>query len=215
MTDHSHDEFARSDRTAQEWLSAVAQGLGTEDRHITYRILRAWLHTVRDRMNVDAAANFAAQLPIPLRGLFFEGWKPSRVPVKLDADQFLAAIAQEATISLADARHAAAVVTAALQQRCSPGQIDHLLAQLPGPLRDLLAPPGRQTVTDVPGKPPGSDAARLERIEQNVEIIADALSALLHGLQEHPSEELRPERITLAVHRAHQVLLTLHQRQQD
>jgi uncharacterized protein (DUF2267 family) len=212
MTDH--DQFARPDRTAQEWLVAVADGLGTEDRSISYRILRAWLHTVRDRIGVDAAAHFAAQLPTLLRGLFFEGWKPSQVPVRLDADQFLVAMAREAGIAPADARHAAAVVTVALRQRCSPGQLDHLLAQLPGPLRNVLAPPDREPAAGGPAArdDPSGDADRIERLERDVGVVADALRALLHGIEEHPSEVPRPDRIPAAAHRAHQILLTLGQR---
>ncbi|MBO0874187.1 MAG: DUF2267 domain-containing protein, partial [Pseudonocardia sp.] len=63
--------------TAEVWVSAVAQQLGTEDRHYACRGLRAWLHTVRDRVTVDGAAHFAAQPPMLLRGLFFDGWTPS------------------------------------------------------------------------------------------------------------------------------------------
>ena len=56
---------------------------GTEDRRLAYRILRAWLYALGDRLPVPIAANFAAQLQELLRGVFYDGWSPSRVPVKL------------------------------------------------------------------------------------------------------------------------------------
>jgi len=35
-----------------------------------------------DRLPITIAANFAAQLPELLRGVFYDGWSPSRVPIK-------------------------------------------------------------------------------------------------------------------------------------
>jgi uncharacterized protein (DUF2267 family) len=53
---------------------------------------RAVLHALRDRLPLDNAVHFAAQLPMFLRGLFYDGWKPSQVPVKMSRDEFLAAV---------------------------------------------------------------------------------------------------------------------------
>ena len=64
------------------WLAEVAAEFGTEDRQFAYRVTRAWLHALRDRLPVPVAANFAAQLPEVLRGVYYGGWSPSRVPVK-------------------------------------------------------------------------------------------------------------------------------------
>lgn len=222
-TAHDLDTFARADRTAQEWLDAVAAQLDTEDRHFAYRVLRAWLRTVRDRLTVEAASHFAAQLPMLLRGLFFDGWNPSRVPVKYDAEQFLIAVAKEAKVSPAVARRAAAAVTVALAGRCSPGQLDHLLAQLPGPLRELLDPTDAEANADtdtdtemamVPAEPPAGDrwlevAERIDRVEREVGTVVEALRALVHGFEERPSAEARPERLPAAARQAHDILLTL------
>jgi uncharacterized protein (DUF2267 family) len=47
------DNFVRAGHTAELWLSAVAHQLGTDDRHYAYRVLRGWLHTVRDPLAVS------------------------------------------------------------------------------------------------------------------------------------------------------------------
>ncbi len=220
-SDHDLDVFDRSDRTAREWVDTVAEHLGTDDRAYAYRVLRAWLRTIRDRLTVDGAAHAAAQLPLLLRGLFYDGWTPSHVPVKYDADQFLLTIAQEARISLDEARRFAPAVTAALIRRCSPGQIEHVLSQLPAPLRQLLTPGGQAEPSGATARdacaaaaPEGSpqsdgDADRIDLVEQKLDTVLEAMRALIRGLEELPSDEPHPERVTAAARRAHQILLAI------
>ncbi len=44
--------------------------------------LKAVLQTLRDRITVNEAADFAAQLPTIVRGLYFEEWHPAVTPHK-------------------------------------------------------------------------------------------------------------------------------------
>ena len=60
--------------TTHIWLNELAAELGTEDHRHAYRVLRAVLHAVRDRLTVDEAAQLAAQLPELIRGIYYEGW---------------------------------------------------------------------------------------------------------------------------------------------
>lgn len=135
---HTNDPFAHAENTARKWLAAVGGHLGTEDRHAAYRAVRAWLHTVRDRLTVEAAAHFAAQLPELLRGVYYEGWTPSHVPTRYGVPGFVARFAGSAGVSRADVPAAAAAVTAALDELCSPGQLDHVLDLMPDSLAELL-----------------------------------------------------------------------------
>ena len=66
------------------WLADVASEFDTDDRRFAYRVTRAWLHALRDRLPIPVAAHFAAQLPELLRGVFYDGWNPVHVPVKYD-----------------------------------------------------------------------------------------------------------------------------------
>ena len=59
----------RSIDKANAWLADIDAGFATSDRHWLYRVLRAWLHNLRDRLTVEVAAHFAAQLPELLRGV--------------------------------------------------------------------------------------------------------------------------------------------------
>jgi uncharacterized protein (DUF2267 family) len=87
------------DKTVQEsnlWLKDVMERLNTQDRHHAYSTLRVVLHALRDRIGPESAAHLAAQLPMLLRGLFYESWDPTGKPSKErhQAD-FLAHIARE------------------------------------------------------------------------------------------------------------------------
>jgi uncharacterized protein (DUF2267 family) len=78
MTTTRVDVIDRSVEKAHAWLNDLAEELATEDGHHAYRVLRAFLHALRDHLSVDEAAALAAQLPIFVRGVFYEGWDPSR-----------------------------------------------------------------------------------------------------------------------------------------
>ena len=125
---------------AHTWVNDVAKEFDTDDREFAYGVLRAWLHTLRDRLTVEAAAHFAAQLPDLIRGVFYAGWDPSAVPVKYNAEAYAGRFAREANISLQDVGKATAAITAALLHFLPPAQMDKALDQLPREIRDQLQP---------------------------------------------------------------------------
>ena len=72
------------DHTVQEtniWLKAVAEQLQL-DRHDAYIALRAVLHALRDRLPPEVAVHLGAQLPMLVRGLYYEGWHMAGKPTK-------------------------------------------------------------------------------------------------------------------------------------
>lgn len=185
MTSPRFETFEHMTHTAYSWLADVARGLGTDDRRMAYRALRAWLHTLRDRLTVDDAAQFAAQLPELVRGVYFEGWRPATVPVKFGANEYVERFAREARISQSDVPSHAAAVAGALRRHLSPGQLDSALAQLPGPVGDLAAGTTGQPAPAQPVDPPDDGAAqdRLSRIEDQINTLTEAVRVLARGLE--------------------------------
>ena len=208
--------FDHATHTARMWLAEVARRLGTKDQHAAYRALRAWLHTLRDRLPADAAADFAAQLPELFRGVYYDGWKPSRAPVKFGPDEYRQRFAREAQIRVEDVDAAACRVTAALRTRLSPGQVDQALALVAHPLRRVmqglgpeaeqiqvqLAPPDRPVTTET-----GSGQERLALLEQQVAVLSEAVRVLVLGLEDLPTREPDPRRASDAASRAHELLM--------
>lgn len=184
------DNFNYALNTANSWLSDVRAEFGTLDRRFAHRVLRAWLHTLRDRLTVDSAAKFGAQLPELLRGIYYDGWDPSRVPIKFSQGEYVERFAAEARISAADVRSAAATVARALANRLSPGQLDEALAQIPEDLRLVVSGsrPAREPArADQPGAAvPESTRARLDALEQQVGNLVEAVRTLARGLEGSP-----------------------------
>lgn len=197
---HRQDAIAQAEQTARDWLSRVRTELGTEDRDFAYRALRAWLHVVRDRLSVDSAAHLAAQLPTFLRGLYFEGWRPSQAPVAFDADGFQRRFATEADVETGDVARIAAAVTAALADRFSPGQLGHALAVFP--------PSVRAELTGEPvARGEHQHETRLAELEASVARLYEAVTELAAGIAGSPMDEPRDEHVGKAAKAAHRLLL--------
>jgi uncharacterized protein (DUF2267 family) len=74
----------REVQVANEWVIDFHEELGWEDRDKSFQALRSTLTALRDRLTPDEASNLAAQLPVVLRGIFYDGYKPSSLPEKND-----------------------------------------------------------------------------------------------------------------------------------
>ncbi|MFF3608398.1 DUF2267 domain-containing protein [Streptomyces sp. NPDC002463] len=114
---------------------------GTEGRHAAHRMLRAWLHTLRDRLTVDVAAHFAAQLPDLLRGAYYDGWDPSTAPVKYDREGYVNRFVQEAKVTAEEVPRIAPAVTGVVREHVSPGHLEAALEQLPHDIQALILQP--------------------------------------------------------------------------
>ena len=134
------DIIDRSVEKAHIWINDLAEELETEDIHEAYRVLRAFLHALRDHLSVDEAAQLAAQLPIFVRGVFYEGWDPSGTPEHArDVDSFLRGIATEARLAgETQASFAATAANRVLARHISSGESESVLQHLPKHLRELL-----------------------------------------------------------------------------
>jgi len=80
--------------TTNLWLENLMEELGWRDRDQAYQALRVVLHALRDRLPEEALAALAAQLPLLIRGIYYEGWDPSGKPLnEPQKEGFLAQIA--------------------------------------------------------------------------------------------------------------------------
>jgi uncharacterized protein (DUF2267 family) len=129
--------FDRTVHKTNTWLGDVMDALGSDDRHAAYLALRATLHMLRDRLTVEEAAHLGAQLPMLMRGFYYEGWNPTGKPVRERSyESFLAGVAIELPNDL-DPEDAVRAVFAVLASRVSEGEIDDVTHVLPIALNPL------------------------------------------------------------------------------
>jgi len=130
------------DETVQhthEWLNELAANIESPDRRRALRLLRAGLHAVRDHLAHAEAAHLSAQLPVPIRGFYWEGWRPANTPTReRGRDAFLAAV--RANYEPRPGRTIEADLQAMLRllnHRISSGEIEDVRRCLPEDLRAI------------------------------------------------------------------------------
>jgi uncharacterized protein (DUF2267 family) len=137
--------FDRTIQLTNIWLDDIMRELGWTDRQKAFHALRIVLQTLRDRLPVNDASHFAAQLPMLIRGLFFEGWHPAKTPVKeRTRDEFLMHITDSFLFTIdADSRQIAAAVLKVVARHVSAGEVQKVGHLLPEEVRELwpVAPP--------------------------------------------------------------------------
>lgn len=135
--------FESSVQKAREWVRDLAKELGRpEDPQYACRVLRSFLHTLRDRLPVEEAAHLAAQLPELVRGLYFEGWRPADTPQAYhDLNTFLERIAHEGRLAGdTEAAFAAEAAVRVLASHVGVHEVGKVRLVLPRDIADFLAP---------------------------------------------------------------------------
>jgi uncharacterized protein (DUF2267 family) len=136
--EHVH-VFDAALQDANLWLKTLMDRLVTDDPHFAYAALRSVLHAMRHHLGVREAAHLSAQLPMLIRGLFFEGWHVAAAPAHGHRDEdFLERVRKGLPQDEQyDVEGVTRAVFGLLWERVDPGEIDRIVQVLPAELRDL------------------------------------------------------------------------------
>jgi uncharacterized protein (DUF2267 family) len=116
-----------------------AYGWPKDRRNQSYAALRATLHALRDRLTVDVTAQLAAQLPVLVRGIYYDGWDPGAVPVKMSREDFLARVRRDFPYTIeGDIPGLVDTVLQILRRHISQGEWDDMKSTLPKDLATAL-----------------------------------------------------------------------------
>lgn len=139
MTIHALSTVNHAPQVVSEWVNLLCEDLEWGDQGRAYMLLRETLHAVRDYLTVDEAADLSAQLPLLIRGIYFDGWVPAHCPAHpRSKEDFLARIAAPfGDTPLEDAERAASAVFDLLRRKISEGEFDQVANAMRKPLRDL------------------------------------------------------------------------------
>ena len=137
------DVFDSTLQKTSLFLKEIEEEFGWQDRRFqSYAAARTVLHALRDRMTVQEAADFAGQLPILLKGVFFDGWSAANVPRKMDADEFREEIQSQFQYSVdGNINDVIRSVVRALGRFISKGEMEDVASILPKNLANLIKEP--------------------------------------------------------------------------
>ena len=139
MTSHALSTLNHAPQVVTEWINLLCEDLGWDDQGRAYMLLREVLHAVRDYLSVDEAADLSAQFPLLVRGIYYDGYVPSKTPVEnRSKEDFLERISRPfAETPLDDPERAAAAVFDVLRRKLSEGEFNQVANAMKKPLRDL------------------------------------------------------------------------------
>ena len=135
--------FDRTVHEAHDWINELTGRLGWSSERDALRLLRTVMCKIRDHLPVNEMAQFAAQLPLILRGMYYEGWQPKKTPVhERDAADFIKDIETEVGDVL-DYRGPLDIkaVFDVINARISRGEVEDVRANLPGALSEMWPAP--------------------------------------------------------------------------
>jgi len=134
------ETFESTIQKTRGWLWEVMRELGVENERHAFAATRAVLHVLRDRLTVEESAQLAAQLPMLLRGLYYEGWRPSHTPEKI---RHIGAFIERVRDNLSahpdiDPEKALHAVFKVLSTKVSEGELSDIRHNLSRELEDIL-----------------------------------------------------------------------------
>ncbi len=134
------------DKTVQKshiWLNEIMEELGWDDKQDAYHALRGVLQTLRDRLTVDEAVQLGSQLPMLIRGIYYEGWNPTDAPKKMNKAEFKLNVLHEFRQNLrrgenVDEEEVIAAVFTVLNRHVDKGEVEDVRKMLPNSVRKML-----------------------------------------------------------------------------
>jgi uncharacterized protein (DUF2267 family) len=133
--------LGKSVQKTNVWLRDVNSELSWFTFQRGFLALRAVLHALRDRLSTPEIAQFGAQLPIFIRGIYYEGWNPAHTPVKSRGkDLFLRQVRSQFAHTRnpdIDAEEVTRAIFRVLAKHVSGGELEQVKHLLPHGLRGL------------------------------------------------------------------------------
>ena len=138
MSANGLEVFDRTLETSHIWLNEICKELGP-DKQVAWKVLSTVLHKLRDRLTINLAAHLGAQLPLLIRGVYYDQFEPGKMPSECRSrDEFIAEVSEW----LSDTRPvdpdlAVRTVFQVMSRHISEGQVNKVRDALPKSLRQM------------------------------------------------------------------------------
>jgi uncharacterized protein (DUF2267 family) len=126
------------------WLKELMQELNWTDRRRTYIAFRCVLHALRDHLSIQNAVAVGDELPMLIRGMYFEHWDLSGKPLPLrsrnDFVSYVSALLERDGQSGKSADMITRALFRLLDRKATEGEIADLQPAMPAALIELWPP---------------------------------------------------------------------------
>ena len=138
MSATSLDVFDKTIQTTNIWLNEISSVIGP-DRHLAWKVLSTVLHKLRDRLPIELSAHLGSQMPLLVRGAYYDQYRPAAQPGPCRSEEeFTAEVAEWLSdVRPVDPNLAIAAVLCVLDHHVDPGQIAKVKGTLPKQLRQM------------------------------------------------------------------------------
>jgi uncharacterized protein (DUF2267 family) len=135
------DVFDKTLQTTNIWLDEIMEVVGP-DRQVAWHTLGAVLRTLRDRIPVGLSAHLGSQLPLLVRGLYYDQWEPEKLIDKSRSlEEFLERVNEQLeNIRPVNVQDATRAVFSVLSRHLDRGQTVKVRDALPEEIRRKLWP---------------------------------------------------------------------------
>jgi len=138
MSAHGLDVFDRTIETTHIWLNEICNDLGP-DKQVAWKVLSTVLHKLRDRLSINLAAHLGAQLPLLVRGVYYDQFEPGGMTgTSRSREDFIGEVAEWLSDTRpVDPEEAVRSVFRVLSRHISEGQVNKVRDALPKSLRQM------------------------------------------------------------------------------
>ena len=126
--------------TSRIWLHQMMEklGLGPDDAGRALHALRAGLHAIRDRLPASEVIHLGAQLPVLIRGIYYDGYRLAQDPTRMkNRADLIDHVRHELGADPLPATAVLGAVIDLIHEHVSPGEVDNVVATLPKALAGL------------------------------------------------------------------------------
>src|SRR5947207_3757911 len=128
------DVFDRTLQSTNIWLGEIAAILDA-NRQVAWKVLSVVLHKLRDRLPLELSAHLSAELPLLVRGVYYDQFEPATQPADWDCEAFFVEVSRWLSdIRPVDPKDAVRTVFALLSRHVPDGQIEKVKRALPADL---------------------------------------------------------------------------------
>ena len=140
MVNTTIELFQNSLIKTTEILEEIERQLNIKnERRRSYHILKTVLHIIRDRLTGSEAADLGSQLPLLVKAIYFDGWSPSRKPIKINKQEFFRKVDYEIGLLPGyTSEQIVKVVIVSLHKYVSSGEIEDIKAIWPKDLKEIF-----------------------------------------------------------------------------